>query len=270
MILALVLSSLAASFATPRECMHIGPLYWEIGDQRGTIEYEIHGSAVHSESLLPADFASSWLFAAYVAQTRKLDQGDKDALRMASGYSGMTRKACLFAKTVGECAQKAGSFDPLERGKPVYDQAPLQKWAAANGLGKDTAARLGKRVGDALHIRLEMRAPQPATGVFISATAYALFLRKLLHGDLALSRLLAKDALGDVQGSRAPKSWRYSYGHFVEDDGTLSSPGNFGFYPWIAGKTYGIVARRSASRLAFVESLACGRALREAYAKAHP
>lgn len=261
---------LAASFATPRECLHIGPLYWEIGDQRGTLEYDIHGSTVHSESVLPADFASSWLFAAYVVQTRKLDQTDKDALRMASGYSGMTRRACLFAKTAGECAQKAGSFDPQGRGKPVYDQAPLQRWAAANGLAHDTWAHLAERLRDALHVPLEAHAPQPATGVFISATSYALFLRKLLRGELALSRLLGKDALGDVQGSPAPKSWRYSYGHFVEDDGTLSSPGNFGFYPWIAGKTYGIVARRSASRLAFVESLACGRALREAYAKAHP
>ena len=270
MILALVLSSLAASFATPVECLHIGPLYWEIGDQRGTIEYEIHGSTVHSESELPADFASSWLFAAYVVETRKLDQSDKDALRMASGYTGMTRKACLFAKTVGECARKAGSFHEGQRGKAVYDQAPLQEWAAAHGLANDTAERLGERIRDALHIPLEMRAPQPATGIFISATSYALFLRKLLEGKLALSRLLGKDALGDVQQSRAPKSWRYSYGHFVEDDGALSSPGNFGFYPWIAGKTYGIVARRSASRLAFVESLACGRALRKAYAKAHP
>lgn len=269
MIFALFLS-LAASFATPKECLHIGPLYWEIGDERGTLEYDIHGSTVHSESVLPADFASSWLFAAYVAQTRKLDEADKDALRMASGYAGMSRKACLFAKTVGECAHKAVSFDPLLRGKPVYDQAPLQEWAATHGLGNDTATRLGERLREALHVPLEVRAPQPATGVFISATSYALFLRKLLHRNLALSRLLGKDALGDVAGSRAPKSWRYSYGHFVEDDGTLSSPGNFGFYPWIARKTYGIVARRSASRLAFVESLACGRALREAYAKAHP
>jgi hypothetical protein len=268
MIVALVLSSLAASFATPKECLHIGPLYWEIGDESGTLEYDIHGSTVHSESILPADFASSWLFAAYVAQTRKLDDAAKDALRMASGYTGMTRKACLFAKTVGECAGKAGGFDPSLRGKVVYDQAHLQHWAAANGLAKDTSARLGERLREALHARLEMHAPQPATGVFISATAYALFLRKLLHGDLALARLLGKDALGDVAAGPAPKSWRYSYGHFIEDDGALSSPGNFGFYPWIAGKTYGIVARRSASRQAFIESVACGRALREAYAAA--
>ena len=26
----------AASFPTPEACLHIGPLYWEIGDQRGS------------------------------------------------------------------------------------------------------------------------------------------------------------------------------------------------------------------------------------------
>jgi hypothetical protein len=257
---------LVASLATPQECLHIGPLYWEIGDAKGTLEYGIHGSAVHSESILPAEFATSWLFAAYVAQTRKPGRSDADALRMTSGYTGLDPRACLEARTVEECR---GALAESDRGKPVYDAAHLQHWAVEHGLRHDVASRLAERMRGALGIPLEMRTPLPATGGFVSASGYATFLRKLLTGKLRLSALLGKDAAGNVEQSPAPKSWRWSYGHFVEDDGTLSNPGGFGFYPWISGKTYGIVARRSTSRQAYLESVECGRALRRAFAAEH-
>ena len=138
------------------------------------------------------------------------------------------------------------------------------------GLGPASAEELGKKLSAALGVQLEMRIPQPAAGAAMSAIQYAAFLRKLLKKELKLSAYLGKDAVGeDTVYSPAPKTWRYSYGHFIEDDGAFSSPGAFGFYPWISGKTYGVVAGRSTNRLAYLEAVECGRALRRAFEAAH-
>jgi hypothetical protein len=76
---------------------------------------------------------------------------------------------------------------------------------------------------------------------------------------------------------RRAKSWHYAIAHWVEDDptvgdGAFSSPGAFGFYPWIdAGKTtYGVLARHANVSLSgndpvAVESVVCGRAIRKAW-----
>ena len=67
------------------------------------------------------------------------------------------------------------------------------------------------------------------------------------------------------------ESWRYSIGHWVEDDpvvghGAFSSAGSFGFYPWIdADKTtYGVLAR-SESAGNGIDSVDCGRLVRKAW-----
>ena len=62
--------------------------------------------------------------------------------------------------------------------------------------------------------------------------------------------------------------WKYSIGHWVERDGTFSSPGAFGFYPWIDKdkKWYGVVARyETGNVLAYQKSVVCGRAIRNAW-----
>ncbi|MBK7549435.1 MAG: hypothetical protein IPI20_17215 [Rhodoferax sp.] len=61
-------------------------------------------------------------------------------------------------------------------------------------------------------------------------------------------------------------------GHWVEDDRLvrrrppMSSPGAFGFYPWIdASKTYyGVLARQGAAGTG-VDSVNCGRLIRKAW-----
>jgi hypothetical protein len=71
----------------------------------------------------------------------------------------------------------------------------------------------------------------------------------------------------------APHAWRYSYAHWVEDDaaagddGSFSSPGLFGFYPWIdrTKAHYGIVARKSDAAKAYLQSVECGRLIRRAF-----
>jgi hypothetical protein len=76
----------------------------------------------------------------------------------------------------------------------------------------------------------------------------------------------------------ADESWHYSLGHWVEDDplvgdGAFSSPGAFGFYPWIdASKTnYGVLARHvnvsvTGDDPVAVASVMCGRNIRRAWA----
>jgi hypothetical protein len=66
------------------------------------------------------------------------------------------------------------------------------------------------------------------------------------------------------------ESWQYSLGHWVESDprvgdGAFSSPGAFGFYPWIdAGRShYGILARVASNGAR--GSALCGRQIRKAW-----
>lgn len=133
----------------------------------------------------------------------------------------------------------------------------------------------------------------------IDAATYVKFLQQVLNGALKMGQSLStpddvcastgKDSNGapfcpnTVQASGAvpplPAAldagapadgdpWKYSLGHWIEKDGTYSSPGAFGFYPWIdASKTwYGVVARYAApNELAYQQSVLCGRALRNAW-----
>jgi hypothetical protein len=262
---------LLATMVLPTECLHIGPLYWEIGDVDGTVEFGIRGSTVHSETVMPISTATQWLFAAYVAETGKL-KGElaKDSLRMTSGYTEMNPRNCINATTVASCMARAGGLVAENKGRFFYNAGHDQHLAVAIGLGPDTPAKLTTKMRAALHVPVEMRLPQPAGGAVISATGYALFLRKLLKHQLKLSAFLGKDPVGENPvSSPVPASWRYSYGHWIEDDGSYSSPGSFGFYPWLSGKTYGIVARSSTSRQGYMESAICGRALRKAFEEKH-
>lgn len=66
-------------------------------------------------------------------------------------------------------------------------------------------------------------------------------------------------------------SWHYSLGHWIESDpvvgdGTYSSAGAFGFYPWIdvTRTFYGILARQGAPGTG-QDSAACGATIRKAY-----
>jgi len=103
--------------------------------------------------------------------------------------------------------------------------------------------------------------PQLAGGLVMSPDAYATVLRKMMAGTLQMGALLGTQPVctnpltcGFDKATIPPiptsESWHYSAAHWVEDDpvvgdGSFSSPGVFGFYPWIdATKTlYGIVAR---------------------------
>ena len=71
--------------------------------------------------------------------------------------------------------------------------------------------------------------------------------------------------------SPVPVAWHYSIHHWMEDDasgdGAFSSPGAFGFYPWISAdqQWYGILAREHHGLQAYKESVYCGEKLRRAW-----
>jgi hypothetical protein len=220
-----------------------------------------------------------------------------------SGYNNLS--ACSATTTVAGCVQEPGRnpvANPAPNGQRddnyvgqfFYDGAHMQVHAAnrfllankdRNTLGTEIAGKTKFATGT-----LTYNAPQLAGGAVTTPSAYAAFLRRIISGQLLLG---AYGYLGwapvcawqqpDVSQpdycsigytpfkdtSWAAQKMQYSFGHWVEDmpngQGTFSSPGALGFYPWInADQTlYGIVARQKAG--GFLSSMKCGRVIRQAY-----
>lgn len=178
----------------------------------------------------------------------------------------------------------------------VYSGANDQ-WLAAQhlGLSDDGNHDLQEELQQYLpSIDFSYHDPGLSYGIRINTVNYARFLREILSGDLEISSLLgshtvpAKCFAIDCSAAQSPvkqqlnETWHYSLGHWVEDDdttsdgdpkapvhdGAFSSPGAYGYYPWIdASKTYyGILARRSLIDLqASKTSVQCGREMRAAW-----
>jgi CubicO group peptidase (beta-lactamase class C family) len=149
-----------------------------------------------------------------------------------------------------------------------------------DGLARELRSQLGRDVA------LRYSQPQPAGGVVTSAADYARVLRKLLTGELALGAQLGQHAVctnrlrcpGQALHTPVPlvEAWHYGLGYWIEDDpvfgdGTFSSAGAFGFYPWInaAVQGYGVIARKGAMGSGH-DSVLCGRLLRKAWADGQP
>lgn len=281
---------------TAAACRPIQPFYWEIGDRNGRLAgATAGGDAPGAETVMPVASASKWFFGAYVAQLRKgrLSDADIRALSMRSGYAGLQYGACIRllpkrqqAETVAECLQSRGNdaFTAADVGRFYYNGGHFQHDAAVDlGLGAMNSAALHDEIAREVgtDIRFSYDSPQLAAGISISAAEYAKFLRKLLRGELALGALLGADAVCTNPKTcptavstpvPAQESWHYSLAHWVEDDpqvgdGAYSSPGAFGFYPWIdAGKTtYGVLARHEVGAKAYYKSVQCGREIRKAW-----
>jgi hypothetical protein len=194
-----------------------------------------------------------------------------------------------------------GSQDSTTIGYFYYNSGHLTHHASAQmGMGGQTTAGVASLVQPVLeqgshfgyfnYIQVDM-----AGGVVTTPADYATFLRNILGGKLSILDLLGADAVctnpstcptalyspvDGVPGAvLSNESWHYSLGHWVEDDptpqpdgttlgdGSFSSPGAFGFYPWIdASKTYyGLLARESGADGAYYASVQCGRMIRKAF-----
>lgn len=292
----------AAARRTAKEaaaCLTAQPFYWEIGNaERPLASGQAGNQAPDAQTSLALASASKWLYGAYVAEQRqgKLSNEDVQFLSFQSGYTRF--RICRRNQTVAECQagllNGRGRIDPQTVGLFDYNGGHMQKHATLMGLGPMDKDALAAAIQRGLHLgpdwALGYSQAQLAGGGVSTAASYARFLRATLKGDLQMGALLGTHAVCTnpqtcpQQAIKTPipntETWHYSIGHWVEDDakvgdGAFSSPGAFGFYPWIdASKTfYGILAREDRSGVRSdepdekpgVQSVDCGRLIRAAW-----
>ena len=194
-------------------------------------------------------------------------------------------------------------------GRFDYNSGHLEAHAERyGGLADATAATLPAAIVGQLGAEIQLSYVNPvlAGGVRTSSAQYAAFLQKLVRGELELSALLGThtactlsadyatlfnescDAAGspwwpassgkqsDTADLTRVQNVHYSIGHWVESDGAFSSPGLFGFYPWVDREQafYGLIARRQVGQVydeahpdtsAYAQSVQCGQAVRAAW-----
>lgn len=267
----------------------LGGFYWEVGDDSGAkASGSIGPDAPAGATALWIFSSSKWLYAANVVQKRGVRDADVPYLNFTSGYTNFgNAPLCspLAEPTIAGCMEGRDGRNPDTVGKFYYDSGHMQQHAATEmGLADAGVAALADDLNRTIgNFGFEYNVPQPASGVVVSPSGYAQFLRAMLKGDLALgaalgSRKVCADPTVCADAYLAPdvdrpETWYYSLGHWVEDDpdtgdGAFSSPGGGGFYPWIdKDKThYGIVARqRTIESDAGFHSAECGRLIRQAW-----
>jgi hypothetical protein len=266
-------------------CTALPSFYWEIGDASGSLASGKVGSTFGASTEMNIASASKLVFGAYVVERFKADLTmlDASAMRMLSGYTSLTYDSCVGASTVSTCfmASNNATYTAADLGHFFYNGGHFQKYAVDLGLGGDDNQALATDIKATIgtEFAFTYSSPQLAGGVKTSASDYAAFLRKILSGRLAIRDHLADapvctepSSCPSALYSPAPAAWHYSYAHWIEDDpttgdGAFSSPGAFGFYPWIdATRTYyGILARYSLASQAYVESAECGAEIRRAF-----
>lgn len=240
------------------------------------------GKAVTASSPFEIASASKWIYAMYVVQQRGgvtgLTSNDIKFLNFTSGYSNMPSKAvgqtCTAPSSgpdsINYCLTLSGpdgpfdSQDPNTVGKFDYNSGHEENHAGKfePSINALDASKLGKAIADELGVPgvvLYYNQPLLAGGIYTDASSYAAILRAVLSGQLYMH-----DALGThtvcawvgagcnaVYSPVTKEHWHYSLGHWVEDDtsqgddGAFSSPGLFGFDPWIDAqkKYYGVISR---------------------------
>ncbi len=279
-------------------CTALPNFYWEIGDRKGALASGTRGMLPPAADAQIAIYsAGKWLYGAYVYQQRfgVLTNADMQALTMRSGYRDNGQ--CTLQSTVGACQSTVGKLDASAVGQFSYGPGHFQKHASIDlGLKNVTGAQLASEIVRGLGggLALTYNQPQIAGGARSSAKDYAVFLRRILSGQLMAGGLgpsavctytgASSTATGRTRCAASlyspasdpaaglQEAWHYSIGHWVEDDpvtgdGAFSSPGAGGFYPWIdASKTYyGVLSRLQVTATASAESVKCGRLIRKAW-----
>lgn len=263
-------------------CQALGDFYWEIGDATGVLGSGQIGSSYSATSSIKIASASKWVFGAWFVQKYGQPNPQQLAeLEMQSGYTSFNPFKCIFTRKVEGCFGAGGNnqFKPQDVGRFSYGGGHSQKLALDLGLGGLSSDDLTREIMGALGISgLSYSHPQLAGGLEGAPAAYAAFLRKIVSGQLRMKQYLDYTPVCTLPGacpsaaySPAKEAWHYSLDHWIEDapgdDGAFSSPGAFGFYPWIAADkaTYGILARDKMSSDAYLRSAECGARIRRAW-----
>lgn len=277
---------------------------------RGSVGTNASGAQVLAKTRGFIASASKWIYGIYVVQVRGgiagLTAQDINFLHFTSGYTHMGSDASTAtcpappsgADSIDHCLTLSGAngaFNSQNRateGVFDYDSGHEENHAGqfqpeistldASSLGATIVSGLG--LADP-SIKLLYTQPLLAGGIFASADDYTPILRGILSG-----KLLMHDALGTspvcawsvgstcsaVSSPILTERWHYSIAHWVEDDpsqnndGAFSSPGAFGFYPWIDAKKvyYGVLSRFAPTGGGVqngVASANCGALIRHAW-----
>ncbi len=287
-------STLRAAIARVAEtsplCSGLGDFYWAVGNKNGVIVDGYTGTgSVRKDTELDIASASKFIYAAYVLEKNKglLSEDTVSKLNFTSGY--VKGHLCFPADTPAQCFARSNNNvkDETQVGKFYYGPGHFLALAAEDpDIQGARGAEIGRSVSDVLGITISFNNPKLAGAGIATPAAYSAFLTKLTNGDYYLSRQLGARAVCasvvdcPVTASQTPIpaefSWDYSFGHWVETDprggaGAFSSPGVFGFYPWVtSSKNYwGLLAREDKNILvAAPESVYCGRELRAAFLNA--
>jgi len=271
-------------------CKNLGSFYWEIGDATGVLASGAIGSSYGPDKSIKIASASKWVFGAYFLEKigRNVQPTPQQVaeLEMQSGHTSFNPFKCVFTGKVEGCftAGSNSEVKPQDIGKFSYGGGHSQKLALEMGLGGLNSDALTREVMGPLGITgLSYAHPQLAGGLEGPPSAYAQFLRRIVSGQLRMKQFLGYAPVCTLPGvcpnasySPAKEAWHYSLDHWIEDapgdDGAFSSPGAFGFYPWIAAdkSTYGVLAREKLSSTAYLESAECGARIRRAWFTKQP
>jgi hypothetical protein len=279
----------AASAASQApDCFAVLPFYWSIGDATGKLaDASVGTSPPTAQTIMSIASASKLVYGAHVAEQRGgvLTDTDVHYLNFVSGYTDFT--SCQQGETVAACEADGtnGNYVAANDGKFYYGGGHMEKHAADNGLGAQDSAGLAATINASLGTSFAYSQPQLAGGIYTNATNYGAFLQRVVAGQLKIGALLGSHPVctnpatcsAAVYTPIPSESDHYSIGHWVEDDpsvgdGAFSSPGAFGFYPWVdSGKTWwGVVARSVmvSDEQEGVASMKCGRRIRAAWISA--
>jgi hypothetical protein len=282
-------------------CTKLGDFYWEIGDDSGVLGSGAVGTTYTESKSIEIASASKFVFGAYMVQSTsgQLTTAAEQELRMLSGYYGLNPGACSSSADVTDCLNAGSpgpnySFNAAYVGKFYYGGAHDEFFAATPvasgglGLGADTTADLNALILPVvLNPGFKYGFPEFAGGISSTPVEFAAFLQSIVANKLLLHDFLGVNPVCTLPGSCAnavmspiPVAWHYSYNHWVEDDptgdGSFSSPGAFGFYPWITAdkKLFGVLAREDKAGGGSgdgdgagpgYDSAACGLKLRQAW-----
>jgi hypothetical protein len=269
-------------------CTAIQPFYWEIGNASGPLGgTSVGGPDYTRDTKIPIASASKWVFSAYVLERRKgvLGPFDIKALHMETGFTNFTNCQVSSLESIGRCLNyaPAAAYVAANDGNFFYNSGHFEVWSYLNGLASLADAGLTQEYRSYLgpDLGLVFVSPLPAGGLYGSTESYASFLMSILSQRYVISSFLGDSPVctspavcASASFSPVPYAWHYSLGHWVEDDpqnpfddGSFSSPGLFGYYPWISAdrQNYGIVARMDKSSGAYLKSIYCGQRIRKAF-----
>lgn len=294
--------AIKATISANHDCKKLGDFYWEVGNSEGKVVSGSQGESYDADTAMKIASASKWLFGAYVFETLKGHVTDehKEFLQMRSGYTNMSNVSCLRdkVKTVKDCFLAESKIRKLfgrgsnatigseNKGKFFYNGSHAQALAVKQeiGLADKNNEMLALAMKNSLSLEnLSYFFPQLAGGAKTNPRTYAVFLRNLMNEKYFLGKTLlaekgvcANSSCGFKDVAESPVAdhllWWYGNHYWIEKNQkgvveAYSSPGLFGFYPWISAdkKYYGIIAREGSARERGMKSISCGQAIRAAF-----